>query len=49
MFVRHAEPADYARVIDVVDQWWGGRQMAAMLPKLLLRPFPRHVVRRRRR
>jgi ribosomal protein S18 acetylase RimI-like enzyme len=39
MFVRHADPADYARVIDVVDQWWGGRQMAAMLPKLFFVHF----------
>jgi ribosomal protein S18 acetylase RimI-like enzyme len=39
MFVRHAEPADYARVIDVVDQWWGGRRMAAMLPKLFFVHF----------
>ncbi len=39
MFVRHAEPADYARVIDVIDQWWGGRSMAAMLPKLFFVHF----------
>jgi ribosomal protein S18 acetylase RimI-like enzyme len=39
MFVRHAEPADYARVIDVVDQWWGGRRMASMLPKLFFVHF----------
>lgn len=37
--VRHAEPADYARVIAVVDQWWGGRPMAAMLPKLFFVHF----------
>jgi ribosomal protein S18 acetylase RimI-like enzyme len=39
MFLRHAEPADYARVIDVVDEWWGGRPMAAMLPKLFFVHF----------
>ena len=39
MFVRHAEPADYARVIAVIDQWWGGRPMAAMLPKLFFVHF----------
>jgi ribosomal protein S18 acetylase RimI-like enzyme len=39
MDVRHAEPADYARVIDVIDQWWGGREMAAMLPKLFFVHF----------
>ena len=37
--IRHAEPADYARVIAVVDEWWGGRQMAAMLPKLFFVHF----------
>ena len=37
--IRHAEPSDYARVIAVVDEWWGGRQMAAMLPKLFFVHF----------
>jgi ribosomal protein S18 acetylase RimI-like enzyme len=37
--IRHAEPADYAGVIAVVDEWWGGRQMAAMLPKLFFVHF----------
>ena len=37
--VRHAEPTDYGRVIDVVDSWWGGREMAAMLPKLFFVHF----------
>ena len=39
MHIRHAEPSDYATVIGVVDQWWGGRPMAAMLPKLLFVHF----------
>jgi ribosomal protein S18 acetylase RimI-like enzyme len=39
MELRHAEPADYARVIEVVDRWWGGRPMAAMLPKLFFVHF----------
>jgi predicted GNAT superfamily acetyltransferase len=39
MLIRAAEPADYARVIAVVDEWWGGRQMAAMLPKLFFVHF----------
>ena len=39
MFVRHAEPADYGKVIEVIDQWWGGRSMAAMLPKLFFVHF----------
>jgi ribosomal protein S18 acetylase RimI-like enzyme len=37
--VRHAEPADYARVNAVIDEWWGGRAMAAMLPKLFFVHF----------
>jgi predicted GNAT superfamily acetyltransferase len=37
--IRHAEPADYAPVIAVVDEWWGGRQMADGLPKLFFVHF----------
>jgi ribosomal protein S18 acetylase RimI-like enzyme len=37
--IRHAEPRDYADVIAVVDEWWGGRPMAAMLPKLFFVHF----------
>lgn len=39
MDLRHAEPTDYGRVIDVIDEWWGGREMAAMLPKLFFVHF----------
>jgi ribosomal protein S18 acetylase RimI-like enzyme len=39
MDLRHAEPADYGRVIEVIDHWWGGRPMAAMLPKLFFVHF----------
>jgi ribosomal protein S18 acetylase RimI-like enzyme len=37
--IRHAEPADYGRVIGVVNTWWAGRQMAPMLPKLFFVHF----------
>jgi predicted GNAT superfamily acetyltransferase len=37
--IRHAEPSDYGRVVSVVDEWWGGRSMAAMLPKLFFVHF----------
>jgi ribosomal protein S18 acetylase RimI-like enzyme len=37
--IRNAEPADYGRVNEVIDEWWGGRQMAAMLPKLFFVHF----------
>jgi ribosomal protein S18 acetylase RimI-like enzyme len=39
MDLRHAEPADYGRVNEVIDRWWGGREMAAMLPKLFFVHF----------
>ena len=37
--IRNAQPADYPRVVAVVDAWWGGRPMAAMLPKLFFIHF----------
>jgi len=37
--VRHAQPSDYARVIQHVNAWWGGREMAPMLPKLFFLHF----------
>jgi len=39
VLIRPAEPDDYARVIVVIDEWWGGREMAAMLPKLFFVHF----------
>jgi ribosomal protein S18 acetylase RimI-like enzyme len=39
MHIRPLETADYAPVIAVVDEWWGGRPMAAMLPKLFFTHF----------
>jgi ribosomal protein S18 acetylase RimI-like enzyme len=37
--IRHAEPADYGRVIQYVNVWWGGREMAPILPKLFFLHF----------
>ena len=37
--IRRAHPADYARVIAVLDEWWGGRRMREMLPKLFFVHF----------
>jgi predicted GNAT superfamily acetyltransferase len=37
--IRPLEAADYADVIAVVDEWWGGRSMAPMLPKLFFVHF----------
>lgn len=37
--IRHANPSDYGRVIQHVNAWWGGRDMAPMLPKLFFLHF----------
>jgi ribosomal protein S18 acetylase RimI-like enzyme len=39
LVLRHAESADHAAVVGVVDEWWGGRPMAAMLPRLFFVHF----------
>lgn len=37
--IRPVEPHDYPSIISVVDEWWGGRPMAAMLPQLFFVHF----------
>jgi ribosomal protein S18 acetylase RimI-like enzyme len=37
--LRHAEPADHLAVVERIDDWWGGRPMAAMLPRLFFVHF----------
>jgi predicted GNAT superfamily acetyltransferase len=37
--IRRAEPADHARVLAVLDEWWGGRRMGDMLPRLFFVHF----------
>ena len=37
--IRHAESSDYKNIIRVVNEWWGGRDMAPMLPRLFLVHF----------
>lgn len=37
--IRHTHPSDYGRVIGRVNVWWGGRDMAPMLPKLFFVHF----------
>ena len=39
MEIRHAQPADYGRVVSRVNAWWGGREMAPMLPRLFFVHF----------
>jgi L-amino acid N-acyltransferase YncA len=36
---RRPERADHVRIVAVVDDWWGGRQMVAMLPRLFVDHF----------
>ncbi|WOA31779.1 GNAT family N-acetyltransferase [Alloalcanivorax xenomutans] len=37
--LRELEESDYPQVIESVDEWWGGRSMAAMLPRLFFKHF----------
>jgi ribosomal protein S18 acetylase RimI-like enzyme len=37
--IRPLEPSDHPPIIAVVDEWWGGRRMAAMLPRLFFVHF----------
>ena len=37
--IRHAQPSDYGRVIQHVNAWWDGREMAPMLPQLFFVHF----------
>lgn len=37
--IRNADPADYDRIINHIDAWWGGRRMGVMLPRLFFTHF----------
>lgn len=37
--VRRPVAADHARVVAVVDEWWGGRPLRSLLPRLWLEHF----------
>lgn len=37
--IRHAKASDYGRVIGRINVWWGGREMAPVLPKLFFIHF----------
>jgi GNAT superfamily N-acetyltransferase len=39
MQLRQLEPSDYDVITAVVDDWWGGRPMRAMLPRLFFEHF----------
>jgi hypothetical protein len=37
--IRHAESEDYDRIIDHVDDWWGGRPASDILQRLFFVHF----------
>jgi ribosomal protein S18 acetylase RimI-like enzyme len=37
--IRHARPDDHARIVAVIDEWWGGRRLSALVPSLFLEHF----------
>jgi GNAT superfamily N-acetyltransferase len=37
--VRNSKPTDHQRIISVMKDWWGGRDLTWMLPKLFLDHF----------
>ncbi len=39
LHIRNIQDQDYASIISVINDWWGGRQMADMLPKLFFVHF----------
>jgi len=39
MQIRQARPHDHARVMAVINEWWGGRPVGAMLPRLFFEHF----------
>ncbi|MEH6892357.1 GNAT family N-acetyltransferase [Bacillus sp. JJ864] len=39
MYIRKIKPEDYTTINSVMNDWWGGRQMADMLPKLFFIHF----------
>ena len=36
---RRPTEADYPTIIELVDEWWGGRRMRALLPRLWFQHF----------
>lgn len=39
MQIRNVRESDYDTIITVINEWWGGRHMADMLPRLFLKHF----------
>jgi GNAT superfamily N-acetyltransferase len=39
LHIRHLQPDDYELVSPIVDEWWGGRPVRALLPRLFFEHF----------
>jgi ribosomal protein S18 acetylase RimI-like enzyme len=39
MNIRNVRPSDYPPIITVLDDWWGGRKVSAMLTRLFFEHF----------
>ncbi len=39
IIIRNSKPSDHHRIINVLKDWWGGRDLTWMLPKLFLNHF----------
>ncbi|WP_419893331.1 N-acetyltransferase family protein [Oceanobacillus kimchii] len=39
MQIRHIQSSDYYTISPLVNEWWGGREMSDMLPKLFFNHF----------
>ncbi|MDH3343895.1 MAG: GNAT family N-acetyltransferase [Desulfobacteraceae bacterium] len=37
--IRHGDPSDHPRIIKVMKDWWDGRDLTSMLPRLFLEHF----------
>jgi predicted GNAT superfamily acetyltransferase len=37
--IRNLSTSDYGAIIGVIDEWWGGRPMAGMLPRVFFEHF----------
>ncbi len=37
--IRYSEPSDHPRIIKVMKDWWDGRDLTSMLPRLFLEHF----------
>lgn len=44
MRVRNIQGEDYIKIHSVLNDWWGGRDMAGMLPKLFLFTFKKRAL-----